>query len=284
MILSSELTETLNKKALSDLIRRALAGSFVYPLIWIAIGFMKGLHNTHPRLLFVNLCITSLLAAIRASLAFVPKQTIDEHYKNIARLFEITVVFQGFHFSCLTIYVYFTNDLQSLIFPMAISAAGTVTAGATTLGINKCIRFLFPTAFMLPMVVVLMWYFSFVNLLVSILIVISFSYIILSTKRVYQDYWRAITNEALLEQRASELERKMKEIEVLSGLLPICSSCKKIRDDKGYWNRIENYIEKHSSAQFSHGICEECSDKLYGDETWYKELKKTEIRMKPDRT
>ncbi len=70
-------------------------------------------------------------------------------------------------------------------------------------------------------------------------------------------------------QTREELENTVNELKVLSGLLPICASCKKIRDDKGYWNRIESYIEKHSEAQFSHGLCEECSDRLYGDEDWY---------------
>ncbi len=60
-----------------------------------------------------------------------------------------------------------------------------------------------------------------------------------------------------------ELQQALSEVKVLSGLLPICASCKKIRDDKGYWNRIETYIGKHSNAQFSHGICPECAKKLY---------------------
>lgn len=67
-----------------------------------------------------------------------------------------------------------------------------------------------------------------------------------------------------------------KENKSLKGLLPICANCKKVRDDKGYWNRIESYIEKHSDAEFSHGICPECLDKLYGDEKWYKRSKMSE--------
>ena len=59
----------------------------------------------------------------------------------------------------------------------------------------------------------------------------------------------------------------------LSGLLPICARCKKIRDEKGYWNNLEEYIQTHSDASFSHGMCAECSDKLYGDEDWYIEMK-----------
>lgn len=60
------------------------------------------------------------------------------------------------------------------------------------------------------------------------------------------------------------------QVEQLTGLLPICANCKKIRDDKGYWNNLETYIEKHSGAQFSHSICRECMVKLYGDEEWFK--------------
>lgn len=71
----------------------------------------------------------------------------------------------------------------------------------------------------------------------------------------------------------TEKKKKEDEISILSGLLPICSSCKKIRDDRGYWNQIESYIESHSKAKFSHGICGTCQDKLYGKEEWYKEMK-----------
>ncbi len=60
-----------------------------------------------------------------------------------------------------------------------------------------------------------------------------------------------------------KLEQTLKEVKELSGLLPICSSCKKIRDDKGYWNQLESYIKKYSKADFSHSICPECAEKLY---------------------
>jgi hypothetical protein len=60
-----------------------------------------------------------------------------------------------------------------------------------------------------------------------------------------------------------EREKALLDLKILSGLLSICASCKKIRDDKGYWNQIESYIEEHSEADFSHGICPECTKKLY---------------------
>jgi PAS domain-containing protein len=62
-----------------------------------------------------------------------------------------------------------------------------------------------------------------------------------------------------------ELQDALQKVKTLSGLLPICASCKKIRDDKGYWNHVESYIEHHSQAIFSHGICPDCVRKLYPD-------------------
>jgi len=66
------------------------------------------------------------------------------------------------------------------------------------------------------------------------------------------------------EQRLNaELTKALREVKKLSGLLPICASCKKIRDDRGYWNQIESYIRERSEAEFSHGICPDCARKLY---------------------
>ena len=62
-----------------------------------------------------------------------------------------------------------------------------------------------------------------------------------------------------------ELQDALGKIKVLRGLLPICASCKKVRDDKGYWNRIEEYISEHSEAEFSHGVCPDCLMHLYPD-------------------
>lgn len=67
------------------------------------------------------------------------------------------------------------------------------------------------------------------------------------------------------EQLLKDLKKALEKVKVLSGLLPICCSCKKIRDDKGYWNQIEVYIRDHSDAEFSHGLCPDCAKKLYGD-------------------
>jgi PleD family two-component response regulator len=73
------------------------------------------------------------------------------------------------------------------------------------------------------------------------------------------------------EKMIEKLQDALAKIKTLSGLLPICSFCKKIRDDKGYWNQIEVYVREHSDANFSHSICPECAKKHYPN--LYKELK-----------
>jgi hypothetical protein len=69
--------------------------------------------------------------------------------------------------------------------------------------------------------------------------------------------------EHMLNQKNQALTKALKKIKTLSGLLPICSSCKKIRDDKGYWNQVEDYVAEHTEASFSHSICPECMERLY---------------------
>ncbi|WDP87528.1 MAG: hypothetical protein HUN05_22335 [Desulfobacter sp.] len=79
-----------------------------------------------------------------------------------------------------------------------------------------------------------------------------------------------------VQERTKDLQDALEQVKTLNGLLPICCHCKKIRDDKGYWTHLESYIEQYSDASFSHGMCPECSEKLYGNETWYIEMKKDE--------
>ena len=87
-------------------------------------------------------------------------------------------------------------------------------------------------------------------------------------KDIYLHYAINITE---IRQTQKELEEALDNVKKLSGLLPICSFCKKIRDDKGYWNQIEVYIDQHSEATFSHSICQECAKKHYPDFDLYKE-------------
>jgi HAMP domain-containing protein len=78
-----------------------------------------------------------------------------------------------------------------------------------------------------------------------------------------RDSERMIKDYELLEDGKRRVEKALAEVRTLQGLLPICASCKRIRDDQGYWKQLEAYISQHTEAQFSHGICPECMQKLY---------------------
>lgn len=62
-----------------------------------------------------------------------------------------------------------------------------------------------------------------------------------------------------------ELEQALAQVKTLSGLVPICANCKKVRDDSGYWHNVEQYVQERTEAEFSHGICPDCARKLYGE-------------------
>ena len=66
-----------------------------------------------------------------------------------------------------------------------------------------------------------------------------------------------------LSRSNEELQKALRDVKVLRGLIPICASCKKIRNDSGFWQQLEEYIGEHSEAEFSHGICQPCVKKLY---------------------
>jgi PAS domain S-box-containing protein len=76
-----------------------------------------------------------------------------------------------------------------------------------------------------------------------------------------------ITERILVEEERakliSELQDALAKVKTLRGLIPICASCKKVRDDEGYWHQVETYIHEHSEAEFTHGLCPECAKKLY---------------------
>lgn len=69
--------------------------------------------------------------------------------------------------------------------------------------------------------------------------------------------------EAERENLINELKKSLEQVKLLSGLIPICATCKKVRDDQGFWSQVESYISKHSEAQFSHGICPDCLREQY---------------------
>ena len=99
------------------------------------------------------------------------------------------------------------------------------------------------------------------NVTIGIVVTIMIIFVNILLVNFFQGKLENMTGELIEKNR--DLEKALKEVKRLSGLLPICAHCKKIRDDKGYWKQIEIYIQEHSEADFSHGICPDCAKKLY---------------------
>jgi len=78
-----------------------------------------------------------------------------------------------------------------------------------------------------------------------------------------QEMDRRKIRELELRRSNEELQKALKEVKVLRGLIPICASCKKVRNDGGFWQQLEEYLGEHSEAEFSHGLCQPCIKKLY---------------------
>ena len=121
-----------------------------------------------------------------------------------------------------------------------------------TIFVALCSTFLTIIGFLYPGQAGLMWQ-ILPNRLMAIFIIWGTALLIILRKQA----------EKRREKAVAEREKALEDIKILQGFLPICAACKKIRDDQGYWNQIEDYIITHSEADFSHGICPTCAQKLY---------------------
>jgi hypothetical protein len=82
---------------------------------------------------------------------------------------------------------------------------------------------------------------------------------------IISDITRRKAAEEERERLLGDLRRALNEVQVLSGMLPICAACKKIRDDRGYWEHVEVYLTERTGLDFSHSICPDCTRRLYGE-------------------
>jgi hypothetical protein len=98
---------------------------------------------------------------------------------------------------------------------------------------------------------------EFITVMIVLVFVLTF-YSIMRSRRL-------VALNRAIERKNEVLSKAFGEIKQLKGILPICASCKKIRDDKGYWHQVEMYVSTHTNAEFSHGLCPECIRNLYPD-------------------
>lgn len=150
-------------------------------------------------------------------------------------------------------------------FPMIpIFLLGHRKGGVVSMGFIMALAGIFFLGYRLPFIA----QYSFdliVRYVAAYLVVTLFAFIMERARKEFQDKLVRVN---------ADLQKSLEEVKTLSGLLPICSSCKKIRDDKGYWNHLEGYIQRHSDAKFSHGMCPDCLKEYYGSEEWFDKIGK----------
>ncbi|MCH8328642.1 MAG: hypothetical protein IID15_09005 [Candidatus Marinimicrobia bacterium] len=149
---------------------------------------------------------------------------------------------------------------------------GMVAAGAAAYAPVMAIDRAFILGLTIPLIVRFVTVGTFGYIAVSIMAVI-YTFVSLGImKNLYysgtEAFLTSFKNQELAETlrlRNADLEQALSSIKTLSGMLPICANCKKIRDDQGYYQQIEHYITEHSEAEFTHGICPDCAKELYPD-------------------
>ncbi|RJP85204.1 MAG: hypothetical protein C4518_16390 [Desulfobacteraceae bacterium] len=205
----------------------------------------------------------------------------------------------GLLWGILGIYAYFTTSQLYLSITL-VTLAGLVAAGVATNAASIPTFLVFSSPILLPFGILLISSWQFEQVLLGILVIIYFLVTGQAAKQLnavimesltYRDEKVRLLNDLLKEKKQSlalnkrleqdierrkktekekeflieELQKALNEVKTLNGLIPICAQCKKVRDDKGYWNQIESYIQERSDADFSHSICPDCSKHLYPD-------------------
>ena len=234
--------EELHKTALTDLINRAVSGSFIYVIVWALIGYTYGLLKTHPTFYLFYTVLLFLLGVTRIIPKFLSKDFFNKHFKFIKITFEINVIAHSFLFGLLTTYVYHEPELKPLFLAMVLSAAAFIGAGTATLAINKVIRFMFPAAMLLPFLFYLVSHPTKESQLLGIISIVFAVYIILATKNIYNDYLKGnITREELYNLVWSKPVIYIAKVYGYSdsGIRKICKKHNIPLPKLGYWSKLK---------------------------------------------
>lgn len=193
-------------RLLLDCATRVKSGIFVYVCLWLAIGLASGLANNQPVFWLVNTGIFSINALLRLWLQLHLTRLATERLPVAKILFVTLLFFNVLHWGVLTSLCVLMPALHDLQMPMMLAACGIAASGASVLAIHPVLRVLSPIAVVAPVVIALLVQPSASNTLVAVLCIIMVVYFIGAARALYNDYWNALSNSILLEQRARELE------------------------------------------------------------------------------
>ncbi|MCP4391039.1 MAG: GGDEF domain-containing protein [Gammaproteobacteria bacterium] len=203
----SKNNDALRIIAHADLTNRARGDIAIYLMAWLVIMLPNQIHLSHPGFFYFNSAILALVLLLRLTHYYCFVRKFDIPVNTANNWLVCTILFGALHWGLMSAWVLLNADYAAFEIYIIVTAAVLGLAGTTALSISRRIRLLFPNFMMLPMIATLFARAGTEDLIFGSMAVLSLVYVIVTSKTASQDYWQAIQNHALAEQRASEMER-----------------------------------------------------------------------------
>jgi len=199
--------EQLQIHALNDLTNRAKSGVMTYLFVWLLLAFSYDLQNQTPEFFIINTCILVLIFLARLAHYFAMKRGSTNRVAFLNQWLVITVLAAAAHWGGMAGWIMYDDNLIDLRTIMLLTIPAFGLGGSCTLSISSEIRSLYPSLMFIPVLVILIHKGSMENLLIAALLVVSLLYIFSSSRASHNDYWEAITNHMVAEERAELMEK-----------------------------------------------------------------------------
>jgi diguanylate cyclase (GGDEF)-like protein len=199
--------EGLQRQALSDLSKRAKGGIFMYLLVWLVIAISNQLHLESPLFFYFNTAILIIIAAARILHLYMYKRWPEMSVLVMTNWLVYTVLFVALHWGVMVAWIIFDAGITDVSNLMMIVTAAFAIGGASTLSISARIRIFYPVFMFCPGILVLLYQGNNGSWVLTLLIIMALIYVHSATKITHNDYWEAITNQNVAEDRANMMER-----------------------------------------------------------------------------
>lgn len=205
--MAKALSSQLQQQALNDLTMRAKSGIYIYVAIWLVVVIAFDFWTLAPELVLTNSVL--ILFAMLARVLHI-KRVMRHHQQSVARLYQVLIIIvllTALHWGVLTAWIVALELSLGATQLMLIVLPAFAMGGASTLSISNSLRLYYPFALYAPVLAVFFYQNNPLSLVYAVSVVISYVYIITASKYARENYWSAITNQTLAEQREAELER-----------------------------------------------------------------------------
>lgn len=199
--------DQLQLQALSDLCNRSKSGIFMYLITWLAITVAFDIHNSHPVFFQLNTVIFTAIASLRLLHLYLMGDSRSRNTTTMTQWFIANLLLCALHWGLMVAYIIHHPSLALIETTMLIITPAFALGGACTLSISSEIRVLYPTFIFAPVIAVLILASTPQSLLLAGLCTLTLLYIFTSSKASHQDYWEAITNYLVAEERADQMEK-----------------------------------------------------------------------------